>query len=154
MTAIRLLYSALYARPRKSHFYDGHRFYFSVMRLFERILSQILMKLKFRNLLNFGGHMANVANIKYKSRYVNIRVDFAIYLQIFASLVIVDLWSQSLQVLTFSDLLSLHDMACFPYHTMHNKRLIACCYLSQCEYDAEDVFVLSVDLILQRLDWS
>ena len=38
-----------------------------------------------------------VATQEHKSRDMNIGVDFAIHPQIFASLVIVDLWSQSLQ---------------------------------------------------------
>ena len=42
-------------------------------------------------LAEFWWSYGKCGNIKYKRRDVNIRVDFAIYLQIFASLVIVDL---------------------------------------------------------------
>ena len=42
-------------------------------------------------LAEFWWSYGKCGNMKYKRRDVNIRVDFAIYLQIFASLVIVDL---------------------------------------------------------------
>ena len=42
-------------------------------------------------LAEFWWSFGKCGNMKYKRRDLNIRVDFAIYLQIFASLVIVDL---------------------------------------------------------------